>query len=101
MPPTTEPLTAERILDTAEETLRRYGPAKTTVVDVARALAVSHGRSTGTSPARSRCAMPSPAARLDRVSAPLEALVVTPGDPAERLRSWVRLLADTKQGHGR
>ena len=34
----TEPLTAESILDTAEEVLRRFGPAKTTVVDVARAL---------------------------------------------------------------
>ena len=29
-------LTAERILDTAEEVLRRYGPAKATVIDVAR-----------------------------------------------------------------
>ena len=38
-----EPLTAERILDAAEEVLRRYGPAKATVVDVARALGVSHG----------------------------------------------------------
>ena len=28
-------LTAERILDTAEEVLRRYGPAKATVIDVA------------------------------------------------------------------
>ena len=37
------PLTRERILEAAEETLRRFGPAKTTVVDVARALGVSHG----------------------------------------------------------
>ena len=36
-------LTPDRILDAAEETLTRYGPAKTTVVDVARALGVSHG----------------------------------------------------------
>ncbi len=36
-------LTADRILDAAEEVLTRYGPAKTTVVDVARALGVSHG----------------------------------------------------------
>lgn len=41
MPP--ETLTAERILETTEEVLRRYGPAKATVVDVARALGVSHG----------------------------------------------------------
>ena len=43
MPPTAETLTAERILDATEEVLRRYGPAKATVVDVARALGVSHG----------------------------------------------------------
>jgi AcrR family transcriptional regulator len=39
----TDVLTADRILDTAEEVLRRYGPAKATVIDVARALGVSHG----------------------------------------------------------
>jgi AcrR family transcriptional regulator len=37
------PLTRERILEAAEDTLRRFGPGKTTVVDVARALGVSHG----------------------------------------------------------
>ena len=36
-------LTREEILDAAEEVLRRYGPAKANVVDVARALNVSHG----------------------------------------------------------
>ncbi|GAB3991609.1 hypothetical protein GCM10029978_120990 [Actinoallomurus acanthiterrae] len=36
-------LTAERILEATEEALRRHGPAKATVVDVARALGVSHG----------------------------------------------------------
>ena len=43
MPPSTETLTAERILEATEEVLRRYGPAKATVVDVARVLGVSHG----------------------------------------------------------
>jgi AcrR family transcriptional regulator len=36
-------LTRERILEAAEDVLRRYGPAKANVVDVARALGVSHG----------------------------------------------------------
>ena len=36
------PLTRERILATAEDVVRRFGPAKATVVDVARALGVSH-----------------------------------------------------------
>lgn len=38
-----ESLTREQILQAAEEALRRYGPAKANVVDVARALGVSHG----------------------------------------------------------
>jgi len=38
-----ETLTPERILEATEDVLRRYGPAKATVVDVARALGVSHG----------------------------------------------------------
>jgi AcrR family transcriptional regulator len=36
------PLTRDLILATAEEVIRRFGPAKATVVDVARALGVSH-----------------------------------------------------------
>lgn len=37
------PLEAEAIVSAAEEALRRYGPEKTTVLDVARLLGVSHG----------------------------------------------------------
>jgi AcrR family transcriptional regulator len=36
-------LTREAILDAAEGVLRRHGPAKANVIDVARALGVSHG----------------------------------------------------------
>ena len=36
------PLTREQILATAEDVIRRFGPTKATVVDVARALGVSH-----------------------------------------------------------
>jgi len=42
MAPLGTPLTRERILDAAEEVVRRFGPAKATVLDVARALGVSH-----------------------------------------------------------
>jgi len=38
-----EPLEAEAIVSAAEEVLRRHGPEKTTVLDVARLLGVSHG----------------------------------------------------------
>ena len=42
MPPDNTPLTLDRILAAAEDVIRRFGPAKATVVDVARALGVSH-----------------------------------------------------------
>jgi AcrR family transcriptional regulator len=42
MPPADVPLTRDRILAAAEDVIRRFGPAKATVVDVARALGVSH-----------------------------------------------------------
>lgn len=38
-----EPLDAETIVSATEEMLRRHGPDKTTVLDVARQLGVSHG----------------------------------------------------------
>ena len=42
MSPVDGRLTREQILTTAEDVIRRFGPAKATVVDVARALGVSH-----------------------------------------------------------
>jgi AcrR family transcriptional regulator len=42
MPTVHAPLTRDRILATAEDVIRRFGPDKATVVDVARALGVSH-----------------------------------------------------------
>lgn len=38
-----EPLDAETIVSATEEVLRRHGPEKATVLDVARVLGVSHG----------------------------------------------------------
>jgi AcrR family transcriptional regulator len=42
MSPPDDPITRDRIVATAEDVIRRFGPAKATVVDVARALGVSH-----------------------------------------------------------
>ena len=41
-PETGNALTAERILDAARDQVRRFGEAKTNVVDIARALGTSH-----------------------------------------------------------
>jgi AcrR family transcriptional regulator len=97
----TEPLTQESILDTAEEVLRRYGPAKTTVVDVARALDVSHGSVYRHFSSKAALRDAVTQRWLDRISAPLEEVVTGTGDAARRLRIWVRLLAATKQGIAR
>ena len=92
-----EALTAQAILDTAEDVLRRYGPAKASVVDVARALDVSHG--TVYRHFASKAALRDAVTQrwLDRVSAPLEQIVFGTGPATERLVTWVRTLAAGKQ----
>jgi AcrR family transcriptional regulator len=96
-----EPLTADSILDTAEDVLRRFGPAKTTVVDVARALDVSHGSVYRHFASKAALRDAVTQRWLDRISAPLEEVVAAPGSSTERLRAWVRLLAATKQSIAR
>ena len=89
-------LTPERVLEAAEEVLRRYGPAKATVVDVARALGVSHGSVYRhfSSKAELRDAV---AERwLARVSQPLAEVAASDEPAPERLRRWLELLMATK-----
>jgi AcrR family transcriptional regulator len=93
----TDILTADKILDTAEDVLRRYGPAKATVLDVARALGVSHGsvyRHFG-----SKTALRDAVAQrwLARVSAPLATIAQASGPAQKRLRQLVRQLSATKR----
>lgn len=92
------PLTTDRILDAAEEVLRRYGPAKTTVVDVARALDVSHGTIYRHYPSKAALRDAVVQRWLHRVSAPLEALTQTEAEPAAQLRGWLDLLIGQKRG---
>ena len=95
------PLTSDAILDAAEQVLRRFGPAKTTVVDVARALDVSHG--TVYRHFASKTALRDAVTErwLDRLSAPLAGVVTRRGKAVNRLRAWLELLAATKQGMAR
>ncbi|TPG47727.1 TetR/AcrR family transcriptional regulator [Rhodanobacter glycinis] len=90
-------LTPERILAAAEEVLRRYGPGKATVVDVAQALGVSHG-----SVYRhfaSKVALRDAVLRgwLERVMAPLDAIATSRTAPPARLRQWLTALRDIKR----
>ncbi|MFF0787783.1 TetR family transcriptional regulator [Streptomyces spiralis] len=98
MSPTTETLTAERILEATEEVLRRHGPAKATVVDVARALGVSHG--SVYRHFRTKAALREAVTKrwLDRTSEALSGIAAEEGrDPEERLRGWFQGLFDAKR----
>jgi AcrR family transcriptional regulator len=93
-----EPLTTETILDTAEDVLRRYGPAKASVVDVARALDVSHGSVYRHFSSKAALRDAVTERWLARVSEPLEVVVSRRGKASRRLHDWLVLLATTKQG---
>jgi AcrR family transcriptional regulator len=93
-----EPLTAETILDTAEDVLRRFGPAKASVVDVARALDVSHGSVYRHFASKAALRDAVTERWLARVSEPLEAIVTRRGKASRKLHAWLVLLATTKQG---
>ncbi|MER6029719.1 TetR family transcriptional regulator [Streptomyces sp. NPDC001851] len=97
MAPTTETLTAERILEATEEVLRRHGPAKATVVDVARALGVSHG--SVYRHFRTKAALREAVTKrwLDRTSEKLAVIVAGGGTPEERLRAWLGALFEAKR----
>ncbi|HEY1384219.1 MAG TPA: TetR/AcrR family transcriptional regulator, partial [Dongiaceae bacterium] len=66
-------LTREKILEAAEDVLRRFGPSKTTVVDVARALGVSHGSVYRHFPSKAALREAVLERWLHRISDPLEA----------------------------
>lgn len=90
-------LTPERILDAAEEVLRRYGPAKATVVDVARFLQVSHGTIYRHFPSKAALRDAVAERWLHRVSEPLAAIVEEAEPATERLHRWFTQLMTLKR----
>ncbi|MFF9017488.1 TetR family transcriptional regulator [Streptomyces sp. NPDC014870] len=94
----TETLTAERILEATEEVLRRYGPAKATVVDVARVLGVSHG--SVYRHFRTKAALREAVTErwLSRAEVMLAELIAGSSAPAgEKLRAWFAALFEAKR----
>jgi len=85
-------LTRERILEQAELILRRYGPDKATVVDVARALGVSHGSVYRHFPSKAALRDAVTAQWLARLSERLTSVLTTPEPAPRRLRTWFDLL---------
>ena len=89
-------LTPEQILDAAEDVLRRFGPAKANVVDVARALGVSHGSVYRHFASKAALRNAVIERWLSRVSQPLEIIVAEEGPAPARLTRWFEALRSVK-----
>ncbi|WP_299939598.1 TetR family transcriptional regulator [uncultured Microbulbifer sp.] len=90
-------LTTEQILDAAEDVLRRFGPRKTTVVDVARALGVSHGTVYRHFDTKAALHEAITTRWFERVTSPLATIARIPSRPCHRLRAWFETLMAIKQ----
>lgn len=88
----------DRILDATVEQLRRHGPAKTGVVDVARALDMSHSNVYKHFASKSALFDAVAERWLAQVMAPLTKITQDTKTPApKRLKAWVRQLAEVKR----
>ncbi|MEU9618046.1 MULTISPECIES: TetR family transcriptional regulator [unclassified Streptomyces] len=93
-----DPLTPERILEATEDVLRRYGPAKATVVDVARALGVSHGSVYRHFRTKAALREAVTGRWLTRTEAALTEILTASAEPApEKLRHWLATLFEAKR----
>ena len=89
---------SERILDAAAAALRRYGVEKTNVVDIARALDMSHGNIYRHFPSKKALLNAVVLRWLDHVTSPLAAIADDPSRPAsERLAAWFNTLRAIKR----
>jgi AcrR family transcriptional regulator len=96
MSPANAPLTRDRILDTAENVIRRFGPAKANVVDVARALGVSHAAVYRHVATKAELRDLVVERWVETIMQPLRAIVAQPGAAPQRLRQLFDTLGATK-----
>ena len=97
MSPDNTPLTLDRILATAEDVIRRFGPAKATVVDVARALGVSHAAVYRHVATKAELRDLVVGRWVESTMAPLREIVAKPGPAPQRLRRLVDALVAVKR----
>jgi AcrR family transcriptional regulator len=90
------PLTTERILQAAEDVLRRHGPAKANVVDVARALGVSHGSVYRHFPSKQALREAVTQRWLESFHDTLDPIIAD--EQPDQLRRWLHALFDAKRG---
>jgi AcrR family transcriptional regulator len=93
----TAPLTLDRILTTAEDVIRRFGPDKATVVDVARALGVSHAAVYRHVATKAELRELVVARWMEATMSPLRAIAAKTGPAPQRLRKLVDTLITTKR----
>ncbi|WP_018531009.1 MULTISPECIES: TetR family transcriptional regulator [unclassified Streptomyces] len=93
----TETLTPERILAATEDVLRRHGAAKATVVDVARALGVSHGSVYRHFRTKAELRGAVTKRWLDRTTGVLAEVTTGAEPPAAKLRHWLTALFEAKR----
>jgi AcrR family transcriptional regulator len=92
-----EVLTSQQIVEAAQEVLRRFGPAKATVVDVARALGVSHGSVYRHFPSKAALREAVLRSWLERSHAPVTQAAKAGGPAPARLRNWLTTLFEAKR----
>ncbi|MGW2250506.1 TetR family transcriptional regulator [Kitasatospora sp. NPDC001660] len=90
-------LTAEQILIAAEDVLRRFGPAKATVVDVARILGVSHSSVYRHFPSKAALREAVTQRWLDQAHFELANISIEGGAAEERLHRWLVTLFAAKK----
>ncbi|MFD7901984.1 TetR family transcriptional regulator [Kitasatospora sp. NPDC059722] len=90
-------LTAEQILTAAEDVLRRFGPAKATVVDVARILGVSHSSVYRHFPSKAALREAVTQRWLDQAHFVLANISIEGGPAEERLHRWLVTLFAAKR----
>jgi AcrR family transcriptional regulator len=89
--------TRDRILNAAEDLLRRHGIAKTTVVDVARALDMSHANVYRHFASKTELQDAVAKRWLKKIMEPLRVIVAEKGSATDRLERWVLTLAAAKR----
>lgn len=97
MSPVDTPLSRERILAAAEEVIRRFGPAKATVVDVARALGVSHAAVYRHVPTKAALRDLVVGRWVEATMPELRTIAAQPGPALQRLRQLIDALIAVKR----
>ena len=89
--------TRRQILQAAENLLRRFGPAKLTVTDIAASCGMSHSNLYRFFPTKAAIYGALAEAWFRDVEGPLDRIATAPGDAAQRLRDYVTTMLRLKR----